>query len=71
MTLNRRAFIVGTGIAVIGPALEPWALSGAPALAAGTHQLEFMIEGWSLDDGSADSNRVWIRLERSWRAAWL
>jgi hypothetical protein len=70
MTLDRRTFIVGTGIVAMTPAFEPWVLSAAPALTADVHQVEFMIEGWSLDDGSTAPNRVWITLDRSWRAAW-
>jgi hypothetical protein len=69
MTLDRRAFIVGTGIVTIAPALELWPLP-APARAADLRQVEFMIEGWSPDDGSASPDRVWLRLDRSWRAAW-
>jgi hypothetical protein len=53
----------------MAPALELWALP-APARAADLRQIEFMIEGWSLDDGSAAPDRVWIRLDRSWRGAW-
>jgi hypothetical protein len=69
MTLDRRAFIVGTGAVAMVPAFDLWALP-APARAADVRQVEFMIEGWSLDDGSACPDRVWLRLDRSWRAAW-
>lgn len=69
MIIDRRAFIIGTGIVAMAPALEFWPLP-APARAADVRQVEFMIEGWSLDDGSASADRVWIRLDRSWRAAW-
>jgi hypothetical protein len=69
MTLDRRAFIVGTGIVAIAPVGELWPLP-APARAADVRQVEFMIEGWNMDDGSAAPNRVWIRLDRSWRTAW-
>ncbi len=69
MTLDRRAFIVGTGIVAMAPVCELWPLP-APARAADVRQVEFMIEGWSMDDGSASPDRVWLRLDRSWRAAW-
>jgi hypothetical protein len=69
MTLDRRTFIVGTGIVAMAPAFELWPLP-APARATEVRPVEFMIEGWSLNDGSAAPNRVWIRLDGSWRAAW-
>jgi hypothetical protein len=69
MTLDRRAFIVGTGAVTMAPALEIWPLP-APALAADVRQVEFLIEGWSLDDGTDSPDRVWLRLDRSCRAAW-
>lgn len=69
MTLDRRTFIAGTGIVAMAPVFELWPLP-APARAADVHELELMIEGWSLDDHNAVPDRVWIRLDRSWRAAW-
>jgi hypothetical protein len=70
MTLDRRTFIVGTGIVAMAPAFEPWALPAASASAADIHHVEFAIDGWSPDDGSTASTPVWIKLDRSWRAAW-
>ena len=69
MTLDRRAFIVGTGIVAMAPVPGLWPLP-APARAADVRQVEFLIEGWSRDDASASPDRVWLRLDRSWRAAW-
>jgi hypothetical protein len=69
MTLDRRAFIAGTGAVVIAPTLQLWPL---PAVAGNTdmNRVEFMIEGWSADDVSGAPDRVWIRLNRSWQVAW-
>jgi hypothetical protein len=69
MSIDRRTFVIGTGAVAMTPALGLWPLPG-PAQAAGVRQIEFMIEGWSLDDGSSSPDRVWLRLDRSWRAAW-
>ena len=67
MTLDRRTFIIGAGAVAVRPALELWPF---PAPAADVAQVEFMIDGWSMDDGSASPDRVWIKLDRSWRTAW-
>ena len=69
MTLDRRTFIAGAGLVAIGPPLELWPLQ-APARAAEINPIAFMIEGWNFDDDSGSPDRVWIRLDRSWRAAW-
>jgi hypothetical protein len=66
MTIDRRTFIVGTGVTAIAPTLELW----PPQLEAGdAGRVVFMIEGWSAD-GGAHPDRVWIKLDRSWRTAW-
>ena len=70
MILDRRAFIVGTGIVAMAPTLELLPLR-ALARAVEVDQVAFMIEGWSRDEGSASPDRLWLRLDRSWRAAWL
>lgn len=67
MILDRRTFIVGTGAVAMTPALSLWPL---PARAPDVGQVEFMIDGWSMDDGNASPDRVWIKLDRAWRTAW-
>jgi hypothetical protein len=68
MRLDRRTFIVGTGLAVVMPIPE-FSPGQLAAQAADIDSLVFMIEGWSADD-SRTSNKVWFRLDQSWRAAW-
>ena len=67
MMIDRRAFVAGTALVAIAPAIEflPAPLS-APA--ANASRLLFMIDGWSVASDSADE--VWIRVGRSWRTAW-
>jgi hypothetical protein len=67
MTIDRRTFIIGTGVAAIAPSLQLW----PPQLEAGdAGRVVFMIEGWSVDDASEATEQVWIRLDRTWRTAW-
>jgi hypothetical protein len=69
MTIDRRTFIVGTGVAAVSPGLQLWSLQ-LPARAAAMSRAEFMIEGWSVRDASAATEQVWLRLDRTWRTAW-
>ena len=69
MTIDRRTFIIGTGVAAIAPGLQLWPLQ-LPARAAAMNRVEFMIEGWSVEDASEVTEQVWIRLDRTWRTAW-
>jgi hypothetical protein len=69
MTIDRRTFIIGTGVAAIAPSLQLWPLP-FPARAAAMNRVEFMIEGWSVEDASEATEQVWIRLDRTWRTAW-
>ena len=66
MIIDRRAFVAGTTLVALAPALEfvPVPLP-SPANAG---RLVFMIDGWSVSSDSADE--VWIRVDRSWRSAW-
>jgi hypothetical protein len=68
MMIDRRSVVAGATLVAIAPSLESLlSLSSAHKEA---NRIVFMIDGWSVDDGSRASDRVWIRLDRSWRAAW-
>lgn len=69
MMIDRRTFIAGATLVAIAPSLEmlPRLVSAHEEDALRT---VLMIDGWSIDDGSGAPDRVWIRLDGSWRAAW-
>jgi len=67
MIIDRRAFVAGTALVAIAPAIEFLLVPLSPA-AANASRLVFMIEGWS--DPSESADEVWIRVDRSWRTAW-
>jgi len=69
MTIDRRDFVTGVALTAVAPALS--LLPASPPIdAAEFNPLIMMIEGWSIDEGDEAADRVWIRLDRSWRAAW-
>lgn len=69
MMINRRNVVAGTALVAIRPtlsfasALLPMAESEAPRLIV-------KIDGWSEPDQSNSADAAWIRVSRSWRAAW-
>jgi len=75
---GRRSFLIGCGCVVTAPALAatglPFAIGtlapDAPVQVA--TDLVFRIEGWepSIDSQSSDDDRMVIRINSSWRAAW-
>jgi hypothetical protein len=85
MRINRRTFILGTGLAAAAPAFAdllvfaraytalPPEPKPSPADADG---LVFRIDGWSArddvtPDGAAQrSDEVWISINQSWRTSW-
>jgi len=72
MIVDRRAFIAGTALVVVAPAigLLP-APAASPAPSAPTIGWPvFMIEGWSAQDDSPKDDQLWVRVDRSWRTAW-
>ena len=72
MIVDRRAFIAGTALVVVAPAigLLP-APAASPAPTAPTiGRPVFMIEGWSAQDDSPKDDQLWVRVDRSWRTAW-
>jgi len=69
MTIDRRDFVTGVALTAVAPALS--LLPASPPIdSAELNPLIMMIEGWSIDEGDEAADRVWIRLDRSWRAAW-
>ena len=69
MTIDRRDFVAGVALSAVAPALSLLPTS-PPTLAAELSPMIMMIDGWSIDDGSEAPDRVWIRVDRSWRAVW-
>jgi hypothetical protein len=69
MTIDRRTFITGAALVAIAPSLEllPRQISAGDEDA---NRIVFLIDGWSIEDGSGAPGRLWIRLDPSWRAAW-
>jgi hypothetical protein len=67
--IDRRQFIAGAALAVVQPTLG---LSPAEASlpVKNLHHPTFMIDGWSSPSRSDTADQVWIRVDRSWRAAW-
>ena len=69
MTIDRRDFVTGVALTAVAPVLSLLPVP-PPIDAAELNPLIMMIEGWSIDEGDEAADRVWIRLDRSWRAAW-
>jgi hypothetical protein len=69
MTIDRRAFVVGTAVVAVSPALHLFPVEAASAASA-VNSTVFMIEGWSIPDEGRAANQVWLRVGRSWRTEW-
>ena len=77
MMIDRRGFLARMALATAAPVLgalraqaTPIAATQATPIAADVSCVAFMIDGWSIQDDSASGDRVWIRIDRSWRTAW-
>ena len=73
MTIDRRVFAAGTALVAIAPVVAPAFELLSPPLpphAARIGSVVFMIDGWSSRDDSVTADQLWIRVDRSWRAAW-
>ena len=73
MIIDRRAFAAGTALVAIAPMVAPpfeLLSSSLPADAASIGRVVFMIDGWSSRGDSVTDDQLWIRVDRSWRAAW-
>ena len=69
MTIDRRDFVTGVALTAIAPTMTLLPAS-PPALATELNHSVLMIEGWSVPDESNCAAVRWIRVDRSWRAAW-
>jgi hypothetical protein len=69
MMIDRRTFVVGTVSAAILPLGTSLSEQLLPAEAA-TGGVVLMIEGWSVPNASGAADAAWIRVGRSWKAAW-
>jgi len=69
MMISRRTFVAGSALVAVAPALDllPAQLP-TPETTIG--RVVLLVEGWSVPDESGAANAVWIRIDRSWRAAW-
>jgi hypothetical protein len=69
MMIDRREFITSTILVGVIPAIQllPWQQSSS---AASQSRVVFMIRGWSVEDGRAGADQVWITINSSWRTAW-
>ena len=69
MIIDRRAFVAGATFLTVAPALQLLPVP-PPAPAVNARRIVFMIDGWSTAGDSDSTDEVWIRADRSWRAAW-
>ena len=69
MMIDRRAFIVGTGLAAVMPT-SALALMQPPSAASPPGGVVFMIDGWSSRSEDGPDDQVWVRIGHGWRAAW-
>jgi len=67
--IDRRDFIAGAILVGVAPAIEllPWQ---QPSSAASNSHVVFLIHGWSVEEGRAGADQVWITVSNSWRTAW-
>ena len=76
MTISRRRFIVGSGIAASAPFIAhllPRSPQAEPlAVATTTKDVVMKINGWDLDGeaSSCGTAAIWISVGQSWRSPW-
>ena len=69
MLIDRREFVTGAALVTLAPTPAlPSTRVAAPSAKHG--QLVMKIEGWTSPDQSGADDEIWIKLDRSWRAAW-
>jgi hypothetical protein len=69
MMIDRRNFIAGAAVVAVVPGLLPGALR-EPVATLNFSYPAFMIDGWSAKAVNDTDGQAWIRIDRSWRAAW-
>jgi hypothetical protein len=69
MMIDRRNFIAGAAVVAVGPGLGVLPEALREQVMSLTYPA-FMIEGWSAQAANDSASQVWIRIDRSWRAAW-
>jgi hypothetical protein len=67
MTIDRRNFVTGAALTALAPTLTLLPAS-PPALAVEVAPPVILIDGWSVADQSEAA--VWLRVGRTWTAAW-
>lgn len=69
MMIDRRTFIVGTGLAAVMPT-SALSLTQLPSAAPTPNGVVLMIDGWSVPSEANPGDQVWMRIGHGWRTAW-
>ena len=69
MLIDRRAFVAGTTLAAVTPALPAFLLDFAAPVPDVSRPC-LVIQGWSTDDRDSPDDKVWLRVDHGWRTAW-
>lgn len=67
MTIDRRAFVAGTALVAVGPAIG--ACHPGLSRPADLSRLVLVIEGWAVPEG-VSADQVWLRVGHGWRTVW-
>jgi hypothetical protein len=67
--IDRRSVLAGTALAAVAPTLS-FASASLPTPPAEATRLIARIDGWSVPNECNAAEEIWIRVDRSWRAAW-
>jgi len=68
MMIDRRAFVAGTALVAVAPAIRLMPLDAAASVADTAPVL--MIDGWSAQDDGDPGNQIWMKVGHGWRTAW-
>jgi len=69
MTIDRRTFVSGSALVALAPALHLMPASPSTSVIE-IGGLELKMDGWSVPNKGNSTKEIWIRVNRSWRAAW-
>lgn len=69
MLIDRRAFVAGTTLAAVTPALPAFLLDVAAPVPDVSRPC-LAIHGWSTDVCDSPDDKVWLRVAHGWRTAW-